>query len=96
LVLHGNAPSLLGKEAAEALGILQVGLKFVEDKSVDSRTESILAQYPGITDGIGCLKDVEVKLHIDKSIPPVARKHNRVPFHLREKVEKEIEWGERY
>ena len=33
---------------------------------------------------------VQVKLHIDNSVPPVAQKHSQVPFHRREKVAKEI------
>ena len=39
---------------------------------------------------ICCLYDVQVKLHIDYSLPPVPQKHSRVPFHRREKVAKEI------
>lgn len=44
---------------------------------------------------IGKLKDYEVKLHIDKSIPPVAQRERRIPFALREKVNKELEKLER-
>ena len=40
--------------------------------------------------GTGKLKGVKVKLHIDKSMKPVAQKHRRVPFHLRDKVEAEV------
>ena len=31
-----------------------------------------------------------VKLHVDEDVKPVAQKHRRVPFHLRDKVEAEI------
>ena len=34
---------------------------------------------------IGKLKDYQVKLHVDKNIPPVAQKERRIPFALREK-----------
>ena len=37
------------------------------------------------------LKNVTVELHIDQSVNPVALKQRRTPFHLREKVEDEIE-----
>ena len=40
--------------------------------------------------GIGKLKGVKVKLHIDESVKPVAQRHRRVPFHLRDKVEAEV------
>ena len=46
---------------------------------------------PGLCEGIGCLKDTEVMLHIEKSVPPVASKHSRSPFHMRDKVAREIE-----
>ena len=36
------------------------------------------------------LKDVKVKLHIDKNVIPVAQSERPIPFALREKVRKEI------
>ena len=47
-------------------------------------------RYPGVTKGIGKLKGTSEQLHIDPSILPVARKHTRVPFQLRKKVETEL------
>ena len=41
--------------------------------------------------GIGKLKGVEVKLHIDQSVPPVAQRARRTPFHMRKKVAKELD-----
>ena len=38
----------------------------------------------------GQLKGVQVKLHIDPAISPVAQKARRISFHLRKKVEKEL------
>ena len=83
-VIHGDSPPLLSKTTAEALGVLHIGLNYVN-------TANELSAYPGITDGIGKLKDFDVQLHIDKSVSPVARKHSRVPFLLRPQVEKELE-----
>ena len=40
---------------------------------------------------IGKLKDYQVTLHIDKNITPVAQRERRIPFALREKVNKELE-----
>ena len=37
------------------------------------------------------MKGVKVSLDIDKSITPVAQKHRRIPFHMREEVEKELQ-----
>ena len=82
IVIPGTQPSLLGRKTSEALGVLHIDVNFVE--------KSVLDAYPGITDGIGNLKNFEVKIHIDQSVNPVARKHSRVPFHLRTKVEEEL------
>ncbi|XP_076452250.1 uncharacterized protein LOC143287895 [Babylonia areolata] len=82
LVIPGSQPPLLGRQTSEELGILQIDVNFIQ--------KDILSKYPGITEGIGNLKNVEVTIHVDKSVPPVARKHSRVPFHLRSQVEKEF------
>ena len=36
------------------------------------------------------LKDVKVKLHIDKNVIPVAQSEQRIPFALRKKVQNKI------
>ena len=53
--------------------------------------KKLFSKYPGRSDGIGCLKNTQVTLHIDKTVPPVARKHDRTPFHMRTKVAAEIQ-----
>ena len=50
----------------------------------------LVASYNDIFQGIGKLKGVKVTLHIDETVKPVAQKHRRVPFHLRDKVEAEL------
>ena len=40
---------------------------------------------------IGKMKGIKVKLHINPNIAPVAMPHRRIPYHLRAKVEAEIE-----
>ena len=41
--------------------------------------------------GIGKLKNVDIKLHIDETVPPVAQSARCIPFHMRKKVSKELE-----
>ena len=41
--------------------------------------------------GIGKLKDFQLDLHINKDVKPVAQAARRIPFHLRSKVEAELE-----
>ena len=96
LVVRGNPPPLLCKETAEALNILSIrippnpSVRHITTSTPDP-TNDILKSFPGIHQGIGRLKNLEVKLHIDKTVPPIARKHSRVPFHNRDKVAKELQ-----
>ena len=95
LVIRGNPPPLLCKQTAEALNILSIHIppnpSVRHITSTPDPTNDILKSFPGIDQGIGRLKNLEVKLHIDKTVPPVACKHSRVPFHSRDKVAKELQ-----
>jgi hypothetical protein len=51
----------------------------------------ILEEFSGRFQGIGTLKDYTVKLHIDENVKPVAQPHRRIPFHIRKKVEEELQ-----
>ena len=44
--------------------------------------ERLLKQYQALCDGIGKLREVEVKLHIDRTVHPVAQKVRQISFHL--------------
>ena len=50
-----------------------------------------MKQYPGVFKGVGKLHDYQVKLHADNDIPPVALRPRQVPFHLRARLDKEIQ-----
>ena len=87
-VLEGSHGSLLSYSTAVALGILNIQLHHITSKPIH---EQLFKQYPALLfEGIGKLKGVEVKLHIDTKVPPVAQKARRIPFHLRKKVEHEL------
>ena len=88
LIVEGTATPLLGKVTAKALGILRVGVNHVT--GTDQYGDEIIKRFPRLWTGIVRLKGVQVKLHIDNSVPPVAQKHSRVPFHKQAKVAKEI------
>ena len=42
-------------------------------------------KHPGLNKGIGKLNDVQVKLHIDESVRPVAITNRKLPFHMRQR-----------
>ena len=86
-VLKGNHGSLLSYTTAHDLGILDIQVNQVKDVTTHDR---LCTQYPSLFTGIGQLKGVQVKLHIDPTVPPVVQKARRIPFHLRKKVKQEL------
>ncbi|XP_014666499.1 PREDICTED: uncharacterized protein K02A2.6-like [Priapulus caudatus] len=53
--------------------------------------KSITNEFRDRFEGIGKIKNVQVTIHIDKGVQPVVQQHRRIPFHLRKKVEAELE-----
>ena len=52
---------------------------------------NIFQIYPRLFTGLGKMKNVEIKLHIDESVNPVHQTHQRIPFHQRKSQEACIE-----
>ena len=52
--------------------------------------EQVIKEYDDLFHGLGRLKNHQVKLHIDESVPPVAQPHRRVPFHVRKQLEEQL------
>ena len=86
-MLEGSHGSLLNYSTAVALGILNIQLHHITSTPIH---EQLFRQYPALFEGIGQLKGVEVKLHIDTKVPPVAQKARCIPFNLRNKIEHEL------
>ena len=63
LIVEGEATPLLGKATTESLGLLRVGV--CRAISSDEYGQNVIDQFPKLWTGIGCLKNVQVKLHID-------------------------------
>ena len=84
-VARGNYGSLLSYPSAVDLNIVPA-IRVVSQ----TRTEQILSEYADRFEGIGKVKDVQVKIHVDESVAPVAQQHRRIPFHMRKKVEDEL------
>lgn len=86
-VIQGQGEPLLGRKTAIELGVLRVGTNIAAVTDVKSE---IQRQYPKLFKGVGKLNTKQISLHIDESITPVAQPLRRVPFHLREAVEKKV------
>ena len=51
----------------------------------------LMQQYTKLLHCIDKLKDVQINLHINKQVKPVAQSARRIPFRLRKQVEKQLD-----
>jgi hypothetical protein len=79
---------LLGCRTSEDLKILKVGVGVNSCSS--SACNELISQYPEIFEGVGLLKDREIKLNIDTTVMPVVQPYRRIPFGPRPKVENKL------
>ncbi|CAF0866872.1 unnamed protein product [Brachionus calyciflorus] len=81
-ISKGNSGCILGLETLEALEIISITCSINDE----------LNKYPNLFSGkVGKFKDIKVKLHINQNVVPVRQPHRRIPFHLRDRVEDEIQ-----
>ena len=59
--------------------------------SCSPKSDRLVAEYSGVFLGIGKLKVFQLDLYISKDIKPVGQAARRIPIHLRNKVEAELE-----
>ena len=90
LVVNTKCGSLLGCKTAPELKILHIGPSAQTVNAVKIENE-FQKKYPELSSGIGKLKDYQLKLHIDRKVKPVAQPLRRLPFRIREKVDKKLE-----
>ena len=92
-IIGGKNDSLLSYDTSVQLDLIpEINSVHEENKNnLGGNVQNWLRKYPELFQGIGKLKDTKIKLHIDVNVPPVAEHHRRIPFHMREKVEKEFE-----
>ena len=65
LIVPGNSPPRLAKRKRR-------DVKHLSNNPQMLGSEKLFAKYTGTGDGIGCLKNIQVTLHIDKTVPQVA------------------------
>jgi hypothetical protein len=95
-VLPGKYGCLLSVTASQKLSLVKIADHVVNSTNVNVKTSShdgsqLFEKYPQVCDGVGKMKNLSVKLHINENVVPVAQRHRRVPFHLRQKVEDELD-----
>ena len=106
VVAEGNFGSLLGYPTAKKLGVDPVSqilysagdsvTAIVNKEESEASTKQLAiyqAKYPTVFSGkIGQVKGVEVSLHINDTVKPVQARPRNIPYHLREAVEKDIQY----
>ena len=89
-IIKGSGKPLIRHKTATELGILRIGLPDDNIASVSSETESILRSFQDRFEGLGKLKDFQLKLYVDDNVKPVAQPARKIPFKMREKVESKL------
>lgn len=83
VVLKEKGRPILGYQTAKESEILKIGPRVNEVELKQDERD--------IFQGIGKLKDFKLMLPIDRSYPPVAQPVRRLPFKVRDQVNKQIE-----
>ena len=83
-VAQVNSGSLLSWRTSTDLDLIKV-VKPLQPQAASS-VEQLNDRYKDLFQGLRKLKNLQVKLHIDGSVPPVAQPHRRVPFHVRKQL----------
>ena len=73
---------------------IMISVNTASDRGKNS-PESLKEEFKSLFGGIGKVRNKTVKLHIDPNATPGQQPHRRIPFHVREDVEKELERFER-
>jgi hypothetical protein len=84
-VVKGKHGNLLCYDTSVELNIVPI------IASVSSSSEILCNTYSDVFKGIGKLKDVKGKIHVDENGIPVIQPHRRIPFHIRKQVEAELD-----
>ena len=91
-VVEGSGGSLLSWRTSRGLNLLQTVQQIGDQPSKTERNAPVklIEEYDDLFNGLGKLKNYQIKLHIDENVPPVAQPHRRVPFHVRKQLEEQL------
>ena len=91
-VIKGTGKTLLGRRTTEKVDVLRVGpLEHTYSVTEEATGANIRRKFADVFAGVGKLKNYQLKLHVDKAVQPIAQPVRRLPFGLREKVEKKLD-----
>ena len=81
--------SLLSNQTSKELGVLSVGINV--NACSPGQWDQLKMRYPRVFNGLGKLKDFQLKLHVDESVPPVIQTGRKIPFGRRKRVEEKLQ-----
>ena len=84
--------SLLSWDTSRKLQLIDTVRKV--DDALSTQILKLKTEYKDIFTGLGKLKGVKVKLHVDKNVEPVVQISWRTPFHVRKDIEKRLKLDE--
>ena len=96
LVVKGDHVPLLGRRTATDLGILHIGPLPVKTEEKPDKVHTIQdskwkEEYKELFQGVGKLTNFQLKIHVDENVTPVAQPVRRIPYSIREGVEKKLD-----
>ena len=97
-IIEDNCEPILAGKKAEQLGII----KFTPRAEIftpinmikmdkEAKIQSVIAKYPDLFQGTGKIKNYQVKLQVDTSVPSKVDPQRIIPYHLRDIVDEKIE-----
>ena len=96
LVAHSmDSGCLLGRSTAIQLGIIKINtaynISYANKSANRPEIDEIISHHSSVFKGLGKLRNTLLKLNIDESVKPVSQHLRCVPFHVRKKVDAQID-----
>ena len=85
---------MLGSPSAKKLQDLKVGpdlMNMTTIHSIGNDINGIVGRFSKVFSGTGKLSGCQLKLHINREVTPIAQKPKRIPYHLKDKVQRKID-----
>ena len=83
--------NILGLKASEDLKLNEF-VNTLQNITEETDENSIVKAYENnVFDGVGRMKGVKITYDIDPTVPPKAQRHRPISFHMRQKVDLELQ-----
>ena len=91
LVTKDNNTCLLSYDTSTGLGLLNININSISVDHPNPTIAQILQKHHKVFQGMGNLKNCEVKLEINPNVNPVAQNSRRLPHSMRKKVNEKLQ-----